>query len=287
MEDLKAIWNIELQILKEVDRICKKYNITYYADSGTLLGAIRHNGFIPWDDDIDIAMFRKDFNKFRKIAKKEFGKLLFCQSGYNDKGFYGGMLHIRMNGTTAILKNNYPHTKYNQGIFIDIFPLDGVIENSFLLKVQHFFINAINSVMWYKNCGRKRLFKPKHLILLIPSLLPQRLLFAIFESVCSWKKTEKSDRVDVISYFGTSGVGKRKVSWYKKVEKYDFANTTIPVPGDYKEVLTCMYGADYMIPKKSSSDHGEVFFDINHSYKDYLNGKLVIPEEYINKWQNQ
>ncbi len=286
MDNIKEIWNAELELLKEVDKICKKYNIKYFADSGTLLGAIRHNGFIPWDDDIDIAMLRDDYNKFRRIAEKELDERFFCQSGYNDKGFYGGMLHIRMNNTTAILKKNFPHIRYHQGIFIDIFPLDGVIENHFLLKLQNYFKHKINHIMWYKYYGNKRSINPNNIKILILSLVPQKILFKIFEFVCSMKKAKKASYIAEISYFGETCTGKRKSSWYKDIFNHSFCNTTIPVPSGYKEILTCCYGCDYMTPIKVDSDHGEVFFDIKNSYKEYLNGKLLLPEDFL-KCQNQ
>lgn len=277
MDDTKGVWDVELEILNEVRRICEKNGIKYFADSGTLLGAVRHDGFIPWDDDIDISMFREDYDRFRKAAEEQLSGKFFCQSGYNDKGFYGGMLHIRMNGTTTILKRNYPHARYHQGIFIDIFPLDGVIENRFLLKIQTFIKKGLNAVMAYKAHGRGIRFKIRHAVLFLPSLLPQKLLFVIFERVCGWKKADKSEFISCVSYFGTTA--KLKRSFYDRTEMHAFETTTIPVPAGYDAILSSLYGSDYMTPKKNSSDHGEVFFDTRHSYRDYLAGKLSVPEE--------
>ncbi|MDE6244286.1 MAG: LicD family protein [Treponemataceae bacterium] len=277
MDDAKEVWSIELEILNEVRRICEKNDIKYFADSGTLLGAIRHNGFIPWDDDIDISMFREDYDRFRKVAEECLSEKFFCQSGYNDTGFYGGMLHIRMNGTTAILKRNYPHARYHQGIFIDIFPLDGVIENRFLLKIQTFIKKSLNAVMAYKSHGRSIRSKIRDTVLFLPALLPQKLLFALFERVCGWKKADKSEFISCVSYFGTTA--KLKRSCYERTETHVFETTTIPVPAGYDAILSSLYGSDYMTPKKTASDHGDVFFDTKHSYRDYLDGKLPTPEE--------
>lgn len=195
------------------------------------------------------------------------------------------MLHIRMNGTTAILSKNYPYAKYHQGIFIDIFPLDGIIENKIFLKFQTFSKKLLNLIMWYKN--NRECIKPslKSIILFLSTLLPQKMLFSMFESVCSWKKTKSAKYLDLVSYFGFAG--KRLCSSYENIEQVEFEDTKIPIPQGYDDVLTSLYGTDYMTPRQDASDHGEVFFDTKHSYKDYLNGKLKIPEEYINKWQNQ
>ena len=276
MQDLKKVWIKELEILEKVDAICKKNNIKYFADSGTLLGAVRHQGFIPWDDDIDLVMFRKDFNRFRRITKKEIPTNLFCQSGYNDKGFYGGMLHIRMNNTTAIQLKNFPCMRYHQGIFIDVFPLDGVIQNRFFLGLQSLCKQVLNVILWYKNThGRKRKLK-HHLVLFLPSLFPQKFLFGLFEFVCSWKKADKSEYVDTVAYFGTSGVGSRKRKLYDNLEFVPFENICIPIPSGYHEILEVMYGKDYMTPKQIPTDHGDMFFDTKYSYLDYLTGKRTI-----------
>ena len=78
--DIKKLWACELEILEEVERICNKHNIRYFADFGTLLGAVRHKGFIPWDDDLDLSMLPEDYERFVKIAPKEIRPPFFCQS---------------------------------------------------------------------------------------------------------------------------------------------------------------------------------------------------------------
>ena len=129
-QQMKEIWAVELDLLSEFDRVCTKYNIKYFACGGTLLGAIRHHGFIPWDDDIDLAMARKDYEKLCEVAPKEFVHPYFFQTEYTDPGSLRGHAQLRNSITTGILKEEYPlRKKINQGIFIDIFPLDGVPED--------------------------------------------------------------------------------------------------------------------------------------------------------------
>lgn len=284
METLENVWKTELEILGEIDRLCELHGIRYFADSGTLLGAVRHGGFIPWDDDIDLAMLRRDYDRFRKIAEKELDGRFFCQSGYNDRGFYGGMLHIRMNGTTAILKRNLPHAAFHQGIFVDIFPLDGVIRSRPLAALQSFCKRALNVIMWRKNCACEKAVLWKRALLFLPVRLPQKVLFALFEWVCAWRRAEKSDFLDTVSYFGTGG--KRRASCYAVTQRLPFCGTHIPVPGEYGEILRAVYGDDYMTPTRSPTDHGEVFFDTRHSYKDYLDGALGDSGEFLS-WRNQ
>lgn len=78
------MWAVELHMLEAFDEVCKKYGLTYYVDFGTLLGAVRHQGFIPWDDDIDVVMFRDDYERFQAIAPYEFLELYFFQNSYTD-----------------------------------------------------------------------------------------------------------------------------------------------------------------------------------------------------------
>lgn len=104
MHKMTKLQKIELEILKKIDEVCKKHNIKYWIDSGTLLGAVRHKGFIPWDDDIDIAMLREDYEKFLKVAQKDFGNEYFLQTKNTDKKyplFYAKVrkiIHHSLNG---------------------------------------------------------------------------------------------------------------------------------------------------------------------------------------------
>ena len=84
---MQAVWAVQMDLLKELIRVCEKYNITYYGDSGTLLGAIRHKGYIPWDDDIDVVMTRSEYNRLLEVAEKEFTHPYFFQTRETDYGY--------------------------------------------------------------------------------------------------------------------------------------------------------------------------------------------------------
>ena len=86
--DMKKLWSVQMEILDQIDQICERHNITYYADGGTLLGAVRHKGFIPWDDDLDICMFKDELDKFIKYAKEELKDPYFLQTWETEEGFY-------------------------------------------------------------------------------------------------------------------------------------------------------------------------------------------------------
>lgn len=122
----KRTWIVEMEMLAELDRICKKYDIKYFAEGGTLLGAVRHGGFIPWDDDVDIAMLREDYDKFCKVAPDEISAPLFFQDCHTDniKFLFS---RIRNSNTAAVpIKGISYYDNTNHGIFIDIFPLDSI-----------------------------------------------------------------------------------------------------------------------------------------------------------------
>ena len=105
-EKMKKVWSVEMDMLKELIRVCKKYDLNYYADSGTLIGAVRHNGFIPWDDDIDVAMFREDYEKLLSVAKEEFKYPYFLQTVYSEKDYLRGHAQLRNSATTGCIKND-------------------------------------------------------------------------------------------------------------------------------------------------------------------------------------
>ena len=136
---MKKVWAVEMELLKKLLEVCEKYHLRIWAEGGTLLGTIRHHGYIPWDDDIDMAMLREDYDKLQAIAKEEFKTPYFFQSGYTDL-FPNGLSRIRKDGTAAIMDQAI-NRNYHQGIFIDIFPLDVMPDDEVLFKS---FVKLIN-----------------------------------------------------------------------------------------------------------------------------------------------
>ncbi len=121
---LRVAQLIMLDMLKELDRICQKHGLKYWLDSGTLLGAVRHDGFIPWDDDVDIAMPVEDYKKFCMIAQNELPYSMFLQHSKSDKTFAFDYTKIRDSRATIVeFHEENKDVKYNQGVFLDIFPM--------------------------------------------------------------------------------------------------------------------------------------------------------------------
>lgn len=123
--EIKDVQRVELDILIKVARLCEERGFTYFIESGTALGAVRHGGFIPWDDDIDIGMPRQDYEKFLDIAQEELGDEYFVQTRKTDPNAPFSFAKVRKNGTTFI-EWNKRNIKMHHGIYIDIFPYDGL-----------------------------------------------------------------------------------------------------------------------------------------------------------------
>jgi len=139
-ESLKHAHNIMFQILKEFDRICKKHNLVYWLDFGTLLGAYRHKGFIPWDDDLDVGMPREDYDKFLKLAKDELNEKYFLQTRENDGHYLNFFAKIRDRNSTFIdAWEEDKDIQYHQGVYIDIFPAMRVSKST----LQNRFFRAL------------------------------------------------------------------------------------------------------------------------------------------------
>lgn len=144
-KDMKKLWAIQLDLLEKFIEVCDKHGLKYFASYGTLLGAVRHKGFIPWDDDIDITMPRGDLEKLKVIANHEFKEPYFFQTSENDpEHFMGGIYRLRNTNTTHIDIMNLGHS-CNQGCFIDITALDNICDNKKKRKKQ------IKKIEFYKN----------------------------------------------------------------------------------------------------------------------------------------
>lgn len=129
MHSLREIQLFELEMLKDVARVCERNNINYFLSDGTMLGAIRHGGFIPWDDDIDICMPIKDYKRFLKIGQKELGDRYFVQNYRTEKYYFDMFTQVRVNGTTSI-PLSWINFDIHYGMHMDIFPLVGLHDDA-------------------------------------------------------------------------------------------------------------------------------------------------------------
>lgn len=145
---LRQLQLIELDMLVEFDRICRKYDIKYSITGGTLLGAIRHGGFIPWDDDADVSMLREEYEKFIDVCDMELDdKKYYFQDIDRTPGYRWGYGKLRRKDT-VFLREYQEHMPYEQGIFLDIFPRDGVPDGVIEGSVHKFCCFCVRKILW-------------------------------------------------------------------------------------------------------------------------------------------
>lgn len=132
---LKKLQAVEVSILKDIIKVCNKFGIEYFIMYGSLIGAIRHHGFIPWDDDVDISMFRDDYEKFVQVFDKELGEKYNLATPLRKKGYASAIIKVEKKGTTFISAYS-KDMKCEQGIFVDIFVYDKVSSNKRIYRSQ-------------------------------------------------------------------------------------------------------------------------------------------------------
>ncbi len=281
--EAKKLWAVELDLLNELDKVCKAHNIKYYANAGTLLGAVRHKGFIPWDDDIDIMMPRKDYEKLCKHYN-EFASPYFFQTEYTDPGSLRGHAQLRNSKTTGILKSelNAGFT-FNQGIFIDIFPMDNMPGNN---NVKRKFIKRILRMQkltrLFRNVPAKKGYGNNRVKIAIKKAISPFLfitnkafrvdhkLYKRYERLMQKYNGTRTKEIALMNFLYVLGRNEWERSWFVNDPIImDFEMLKIPVPSQYDKVLTKTYGEwhKYQI---GTTQHGGLFVDTDNSYKKYI-----------------
>lgn len=264
---MKKVWAVQLELLKKLLEVCDKYQLKIWADGGTLLGTIRHKGYIPWDDDIDMAMFRDDYDKLVQIAPKEFDHPYFFQCGYTEKCYIRGHSQLRMDSTAAmLLAPAFVNT--HQGIFIDIFPYDAVPDDEQEMKK---LIEEKNRLM--DRMVHAVVFDWLHPVRSIRLSLKKSSfseMYEDFENAFRKYRIEDNNCVSCLSFMVDLEHFLRDKQWYDETLAMPFEDCMMPVPVGYHEILTKQYG-NYMIPVKAPSYHGGFWkLDAEKSYLDYL-----------------
>lgn len=175
-ETLNKLHQEQVNILDKFVCICDKFNLTYFLIGGTMLGAVRHQGFIPWDDDIDVAMPRSDYNKFMEIAQEELGTDYYLDCFETNKDYYLPFAKIKKNNT--LFDEELSHHLHNhKGIFIDIFAYENSDGDNFDLKIRAIMVRNIEEAIFYKKKMRKlKDIRRKVFILLLSVLSNYRLM---------------------------------------------------------------------------------------------------------------
>ncbi len=266
----KKIWAIEIDLLLELDRVCNKYNLRFFMIYGSLLGAVRDGGFIPWDDDLDVAMPRSDFDKLIDLSK-EFQEPYMLQTPVTDSESGFSYIKLRNSNTTAIAKA-FAFQNMNHGIFIDINCIDNIDKES----VNNDELEINNLIM--QNSAYMRLKTPN------PSIEDKKRInqwkgrssvdvFDQIQSICSNNKNKNVSNVGIISATPYT-LNKRIFNSddFDGVIYKQFENIMVPIPKGYDHILTTIYG-DYMQyppEDKRENPHSSVLFDPDVSFKRIL-----------------
>lgn len=265
--DLKKLQEKELEILNEFARVCNKLNLRFFLSSGTTIGAVRHKGFIPWDDDVDVIMPWNDYKKFLKYGQKEIDSKFFIQSNFSDL-WYREFSKVRMNGTTAIEKS-YEDIHFHQGVWIDIFPVIGV-------KDDKKWIEKFNRYIKFRDLFVQDLFFEKTETLSAPLKLLKKVPLGLrramikFMDLFFMKNPSKRECGTHLWGFGITQYYDSR--FFEESVSADFEGYTFPVPKEYDEYMTQMYG-DYMTPPPEEdrvNKHSFAILDLEKDYKEYL-----------------
>ncbi len=241
---LRKLQLTELELLQEIDRICSKCNIHYNIIAGTLLGAVRHGGFIPWDDDADVALLRPEYEKFRKACKTELDTdRFYFQDHRNTLGYRWGYGKLRRKDT-LFLREHQEHMPYEQGVFIDVFPLD-YVPNPYPLRCLHnlqcfiyrkFFWSEVGKIA-DKSVGMRMLYT-------LMSKVPEKKLKNSFNHFICRSHRRKTDWVRILTFPTPNRVYGYKVKWYENSSEIQFEGIPFIGIADYEEYLTFKFG-DY------------------------------------------
>lgn len=286
---LKSIQLKILDVLKEFQRVCKKYNLQYYAIGGTCIGAVRHNGFIPWDDDIDVVMPYDDYVRFIEIAEKELENNYSLIGPDNCRHYISSYIKLHNQNTTFIEFNYRKYPDRYTGVYIDIFPIFGLPNNKIKQRILEFrcqIQNRLNILMRFPFNDKKSLKRKTFWLLCTPLrwILPINYFVEKQRKMLSVYSIKTADKV--IFCWRSIPNKKKQNEWYKNIffaedfresiEK-PFEDITISVPIGYDRYLRMEFG-DYMeLPpmEERKSLHPKAIVDLEHPYKNYIGGNSV------------
>ena len=271
--DRKKIFTVLLDLLYEFDRVCKKYSLRYYAEGGTLLGAIRHKGFIPWDDDIDVEMPREDYDIFITLSH-EFEQPYFLQTPYTDSEYYYTPARIRNSNTTALVET-FAYQRFNHGIWLSVFPLDNwkedaeeefnkikalIIENSTYMRMTNPHLDENNRKRIQNYSGRNPMDTYNEMVQLATQFNGSP---TEFKMIAVFAMAPYSKKLQYAKDFSAT-------LWA------DFECLKIPIPVGYDRILKKVFGDYLALPplEDRGLHHGGTIYDADTPYTEYVKNLL-------------
>lgn len=272
-ESLNDIQKASLKILKDVVAFCEKYNISYFLIYGTLLGAARHKGFIPWDDDIDIGMDLRNFKKFNKLAPKYFDSNYFILNYQTDSKALYQWTKVQLKNTTAI-DENARKLHMHWGIGLDVFLFSGLSNNKYGKKLQNKSISCLIPLLrkhYWIAINKKLNKKEKRIIRIVPEHFRKYTIKLLY-----WLSYRKMDGKK--QCFSCYDKQLKKCVLFqtqhfepKEFIKIQFEDEYYNAPKYYNEILTTRYGDWEVIPPQNERImHDNKIYDLNKNYTEYL-----------------
>lgn len=243
--ELKQIQEIQQELIREVARICRKCGIHFNMVGGTMLGAIRHKGYIPWDDDADIGFLRTEYEKFREACKTELNHEKYYMQDLRDtKGYRWGYGKLRRKNTEFV-RFGQEFMPFEKGISIDLMPFDNV-PDGWLARRMHFFSCFLyRKIFWSAVGSRNEKNLCKRVVYKIMNLLPMGVVIKCYQHFIDAGQRRKTQLVRILTFPTPKGVYGYERKWYTHLAKYQFGEMTLPGARDYDGYLHIKYG-DYM-----------------------------------------
>lgn len=279
---IDQLHGILLELLVEFDRVCMKNDIKYSLAFGTLLGAERHGGFIPWDDDVDILMDRYNYELFCKRCDEDLGNEYFLQTKNSDKNYVYNISRLRKRNTTYILEK-WKDSGIHQGVYIDIFPIDHIPNGRLAKAIQRHLIILLSVVRISRNPvifwnGKKELGGIKKSIVYgLSCLLPQVVCGRIEDRVITKYNNIPTNMVGCICEGGvlykmTKDMMPFRSEFLNEYSKVKFEGREFLSVKDHKGILEHWYGDWRVLPpiEERKSDHNPLVFDAENDYSNYV-----------------
>jgi lipopolysaccharide cholinephosphotransferase len=244
-EELKRIQEIQQELIREVARICRKCGIHFNMVGGTMLGAIRHQGYIPWDDDADIGFLRTEYEKFREACKSELNHEKYYMQDLRDtEGYRWGYGKLRRKNTEFI-RLNQEFMPYEQGISIDLMPFDNV-PDSYIARRIHFFRCFLYRKIFWSEVGSK---SEKNVwirfLYRFLRMIPMKQVIKSYQHFIDSSQNKKTQLVRILTFPTPKRVYGYERRWYTQIKPYPFGDMMLPGAKDYDGYLQVKYG-DYM-----------------------------------------
>lgn len=263
-----------LEMMVDFDQFCRENHLSYYMIGGTMLGAYRHKGFIPWDDDMDIGMLREDYERFLLLAKTKLKEPYVLRHQSVEPSVPYAFAHIENKNTTCI-EHRRNKDSYAGGVYLEIFPLDGCSRNTLIQKMQANLVKLEKQMLYalILDKEQKKRSAWKNMVVCLMrrfSSIPQ-MTRCLDETISHWTRTKSPCVCNLLGHWGIRE--HIPVQDFLPAREYEFQGHLFFGPANPKSYLTHLYGPDYMIPpskeEQKSFLHPMYYMNLSLPYKEY------------------